>query len=612
VNAGVIASDVQTVSAVILAWIGQGLLFGTVLAGLTWLLVRPVRGRASPTLEVALWSIVLVKFLVPTGPGWSLSLASTCERLSLHAPRGLALGGDVETGLTAGAAATADEQAQRGLMRGSHLWPWTTIVTAGYLLAVVGLGVIRIRGYYAFRAHCLGLPVADEATRELVQNVCRRLGVRRVPLIRIIDESRAPFVMGLLRPLLVLSRRQFVRPDELETVVVHEVTHLRRGDMFVRCLQCIAGTVLFFWPVVAWVNRRIDRVREYACDEGALRHGRLTAGDYARCLLSAGQPLPAHRFNYQPACMAGNPSTIERRIDVILTLPSGRTRRPIGALLTAVVLLAWGGFTLTGVAQDKGKAKAKAKGNQAEYTATEKSMRLHAQKVYARVNEYAAGDLDGNGEVTKEECWAFVTAAVLQMPDAVLKEYPKADSNKDGNLALMEAYLFVRGDDVIKGLQKKQQPEIEAALKSGDKELAKQLKQETYAAEMDAWHFILDRRDVLLDMMNGEPSVEDVKMVAAKMAKFEAKDRSKKLAGAVGELNDMRKKAAALRAKAAEVGGDQAAKYEAKADQLDQHADQLKEGIARKLQDQIAKLEAAGEQKKADELKAKLAELEDL
>jgi len=45
---------------------------------------------------------------------------------------------------------------------------------------------------------------------------------------------------------------------------------------------------------------------------------------------------------------------------------------------------------------------------------------------------------------------------------------------------------------------------------------------------------------------------------------------------------------------------------------VDQQADQLKEGISRKLQSEIAKLEAAGEQKKADELKAQLAELEDL
>ena len=607
-NAGVIANDVQAVSAAIVAWIGQGLLFGTALAGLTWLLIRPLRGRMSPTWETALWSIVLLKFLVPVGPGWSFSFASNCEKLSVHAAERVTGGGEFETGFLLGATPTGDKQSQSPAMAGARPWHWMAILSAAYLAAVVGLAVTRFLSYRAFRARCLGLPPAGESMDRLVRDVCRRLGVHRVPLIRLSDESRAPFVMGFVRPLLVLPRDRFVRPDEAETVVVHEVTHLRRGDLLVRCLQCIAGTVLFFWPVVAWVNRRIDRTREHACDEWALRHGRLTASEYARCLLSVVQPFRAHRLSYQPACMAGNVSTIERRIDVILALSNHRRRRQVGSLFGVAVLLAWGGFTLAGAASaDDGKQAKKP-----AYAATEKDMRLHASVVYARVNEYAAGDMDGDGEVSKEECWAFVTAGVLQMPDAVLKEYPRADSNKDGSLALMEAYLFVRGDDVIKGLQKKQQPEIEAALKGGDKELAKQLKQETYAAEMDAWHFILDRRDVLLDMMNGEPSVADVKMVAAKVTKLEGKDRAKKLAGAIDEVIGMRKKAAALRAKAAEVGGEKAAKCEAKADELDAQADQLKEGIARKLQDQIAKLEAAGQQKKAAELKAQLAELEDL
>ncbi len=69
--------------------------------------------------------------------------------------------------------------------------------------------------------------------------------------------------------------------------MVHEVTHLRRGDPWLRCLQWIAGTVLFFWPVVAWVNRHIDLAREHACDRWALRHGKLCASEYARCLLEA-------------------------------------------------------------------------------------------------------------------------------------------------------------------------------------------------------------------------------------------------------------------------------------------------------------------------------------
>ena len=218
------------------------------------------------------------------------------------------------------------------------------------LAATLGVLIVRTQRQRALLARCRDLPRADESVHSLVRAVCRRLGVRRVPSVRISDESSAPFVLGLVHPLLVLSHRQLVRPDELETVIVHEVAHLRRGDLLVRHLQWIAGALLFFWPVVAWVNRRIDAARECACDEWALRHGKLGPGDYARCLLRAVQPARLAWLTCHPAGMAANHTTIERRIDMILESPHRPLRRPAWGLLTCAFLLGWGVFALAGAA----------------------------------------------------------------------------------------------------------------------------------------------------------------------------------------------------------------------------------------------------------------------
>jgi len=594
--------DIPAVATTLLEWIGHALVFGTLVAGLTWLLIRPLRGRVSAGLQMALWSIVLVKFLVPAGPGWSFSLGSTYERLSARITGPGTVGPELEIGFRSQAATSVGERTPSGATVSAWPWSWQIVVAAGYLLVVLALGVTRIQSYRAFRARCLALPEADEATRRLVRDVCRRLRVVPMPLVRISDESRAPFVMGIVRPLLVLSRRQFVRPDELETVVVHEITHLRRGDMLVRCLQCLAGTVLFFWPVVAWVNRRIDRVREHACDERALRYGKLTASGYARCLLSAVQPPPAHRLTYQPACMAGSPSTIERRIDVILTFPNRSRRRPVWGLLAVAILVAWGGFTLTGVAED----------SKTQYANTEEDMRLHAQAVYDQVNEYAAGDLDGSGEVTKDECWAFVAAVALQQPQTLLADYPQADQNQDGKLGVVEAYQFVRGDLDLTKLHKEYELAVKQTKKSGDKQQAKELKAEMFAAEMAAYHVILDRRAQFVAEMNGEPTRDEVKAIAEKVAQFEAKKKVKKgsLDETLAKIAGLEKKAAGMRDKAAQLDGDKAAKYEAKAQQLEQEAADMTAKLIQGLTGKIAKLEAAGQQEKADELKAILAELE--
>ncbi|MBU0617597.1 MAG: M56 family metallopeptidase [Planctomycetes bacterium] len=594
--------DIPAATAALLWWIGQALVFGTLVAVLTWVLIRLLRGRVSPGLQMALWSIVLVKFLVPIGPGWSFSLVSTYETLLSHVTGGGTVDADAETGFGLKVAGATDDHVSGSATAPSWQWQWQTVVAAGYVLMLVGLGVARIQSYRVFRTRCLALPKADEATRRLVHDVCRRLRVAPMPSIRISDESRAPFVMGIARPLLVLSRRQLVRPDELETVIVHEVTHLRRGDMLVRCLQCLAGTVLFFWPVVAWVNRRIDRVREHACDERALCYGKLTASGYARCLLSAVQPPPTHRLTYQPACMAGSPSTIERRINVILAFPNRSRRRPVWGLLTVAILVAWGGFTLTGVAEDL----------KTQYANTEEDMRLHAQAVYAQINEYAAGDLDGNGEVTKDECWAFVAAVALQQPRALLADYPEADQDQDGKLGVLEAYQFVRGDLDLTKVHKEYEFAAQKTKKSGDEQRAKELKAEMFAAEMATWHVILDRRAQFVAAMNGEPTHDEVKAIAEKVAQFEVKTKVKQgsLDETMTKIAGLKKKAAGMRSKAAQLDGDKAAKHEEQAQQLEEEAATMTAKLVAGLTSKIAKLEAAGQQEKADELKAILEELE--
>jgi hypothetical protein len=478
-------------------------------------------------------------------------------------------------------------------------------VTAIYLAGALSMLMIRLQGYRRWLARCRAYPEADEGTRRLVNKVCQRLKVRRVPAIRISDATPAPFVMGFLRPLLVLSRRQLVRPEELETVIVHEVTHFRRGDLLMRFFQCLAGILFFFWPVVAWVNRRIDTAREHACDEWALSHGKLTPGEYARCLLNAVRPLQ-RSLAWQPACMAGNARTIERRIDVILEANSRLRRRRIWGLLVAVSLVAWGGFVLTGPAQ----AQDKSDPNDAKYLPTEQSMRAHAKEVFARINEYAGGDLNDDGEVTKEECWAYVTAAVLQNSAAVLAKYPQADQNKDGELEFKEAFLFARGDDVIEGLHKKLDSKKKALSETKDEEAVKEFKAKVYAAEMEAWHFILDRRDQLLDMMSTRPTVAQVEAATQEMIKLGAKAEQDKLAGALARIAELEKEAQALLTKAAKADDATAAKLEAKAAKLAEEAAKLREGVAAKLKDKIAALEAKGEVAKAEELKAQLAELE--
>jgi len=221
---------------------------------------------------------------------------------------------------------------------------------------------------------------------------------------------------------LVLACRQLKRQDELETVIVHEVAHLRRGDMLMRMLQWTVGTLLFFWPVVAWVNRHIDAAREYACDEWALMQGKLTVGQYARCLLNAAQPMQSSLCGYRPACMAGNPKTIERRIDMILDSPKRASKRSLWSALTIALIIGWAGFALTGSTDVRA-------GQENEEAAPIRGVLVHE-----------------DGQEAPRKRVEYFLALAMESVDDFLDEYPHADLDEDGELTVEETLAFFKNE----------------------------------------------------------------------------------------------------------------------------------------------------------------------
>lgn len=360
----------------VLYWIGKALLLGSCAALLTWFVVSTLLRAARPTLITAFWVVVLLRFIVPDVPGLPISLSgiinfvAPISQSAPHAPAAPEIGkrsdgGDefyfvVDSNQSA-AKASVNSAAAPVVKRSSGVW--AAGFTILYVVAVIALIVIRIRSYLRFAARCRSLPEADDAVVSVVREICRLSGVSREPRVHIHSSGNNAFVFGLFQPTLVISREHLKSREELRAIVLHEVAHLRRGDLLVRYVQWFVGTLLFFWPVVAWVNRRIDLAREHACDEWALRHGALSATQYARCLLRAarGGQMPSNA-SYTPAAMASNSNHVERRIEMIFQSSSRmRASRWLG-VTSGVALLAWGGFVLSGAsAMVAAKANVKAR-----------------------------------------------------------------------------------------------------------------------------------------------------------------------------------------------------------------------------------------------------------
>ena len=75
-----------------------------------------------------------------------------------------------------------------------------------------------------------------------------------------------------MRPVVVLppDLSDSLTPKQLTWVLLHELAHVRRGDLWVVAVQRVVQAVFFFHPAVHLANWIIHELREYACDDVAL------------------------------------------------------------------------------------------------------------------------------------------------------------------------------------------------------------------------------------------------------------------------------------------------------------------------------------------------------
>ena len=376
-NLGAIASGV-------VGALGTSLLFGTALALAAWLLSITLLRRARPAVIAALWTVVLLKFLVPVGPGATYSLASVVDGLVR------------DPAVAEPVVVTAPPAGARLAPEAAASLPWGQLALAGgWLVIACALTVRQVRRARAARRRALAADPAPAWLEAEAATVARRLGLRRADrrvALRVSATDGAPYLVGLVRPILVLP---LALADRGETngalrraALAHELAHVRRGDTFLRLVQAAAATLFFFWPVVRLVNRRLDLAREQACDAWAVAVGPLSARAYARLLVDAARTSAVPAAGLALARRGGH---LRRRVDALCARPPGAGVGVTGAAAIAV-------FALAGLT---GSAPATA-------TVTSPKVCIFTPEVASSIMaSFPEADADGDGALSRAEVCEF-------------------------------------------------------------------------------------------------------------------------------------------------------------------------------------------------------------
>lgn len=156
----------------------------------------------------------------------------------------------------------------------SFLEPYSIYLAFGWLFGFLVMA-IRMTGGAVFSRMLIrrNLALPDKQLDDLFQCIRNTMGLSAVVNLRISYSMISPLVTGIITPMVVIPAAAVtgLSPEQLRSVIVHELAHIRRYDHVLILLQSLAQLVLFFHPLTWFLIQGIDRERENCCDDLVIR-----------------------------------------------------------------------------------------------------------------------------------------------------------------------------------------------------------------------------------------------------------------------------------------------------------------------------------------------------
>ncbi|MBP3578587.1 MAG: M56 family metallopeptidase, partial [Lachnospiraceae bacterium] len=217
---------------------------------------------------------------------------------------------------------------------------WSSLVPLLPILWAVGASLCAVFFLICYlkclREFRTALPVTEDYAAEWLS----RHPLKRKITVRQSDKISAPLTYGMLRPVILLPKKtDWTNRTQLDYVLYHEFTHIRRFDLLAKLVMIAALCLHWFNPFVWAMYVFFNRDLELSCDDLVVKHFGETKSDYAKTLIGMEE-----RKNYgTPLCNHFSKNAIEERITAIMK----SKKTTIGMIIAAVVIILLVVITLT-------------------------------------------------------------------------------------------------------------------------------------------------------------------------------------------------------------------------------------------------------------------------
>ncbi|MEP6615715.1 MAG: M56 family metallopeptidase [Ginsengibacter sp.] len=140
-----------------------------------------------------------------------------------------------------------------------------------------------------------GLHKAGVEWRLFADRVAAHIGITRKITIWLSDHVDIPATIGFIKPVILIPVASInqLSVAQLEAIILHELSHIRRNDYLVNLFISLIETILFFNPFVMLLCKIIKKERENSCDDFVIQY-QYDRHSYASALLSLEQSRMQH------------------------------------------------------------------------------------------------------------------------------------------------------------------------------------------------------------------------------------------------------------------------------------------------------------------------------
>jgi len=218
---------------------------------------------------------------------------------------------------------------------------WQAILFVLWLVGVFAFLVVLVQRVRFVRGLIAVSRPAKEELLGLLEQCRQQIGVRWDIRLRVSETIPSPAVCGFFRPTVLIPAPlvEKLSPEGLRATLIHELAHIKRGDLWVNSVQTFLQVIYFYNPFVWLANSIIRRVCEEAVDETVLVTLGGQAKNYSNTLIDIGEmAFWRADLGLRLIGVAESKKALQWRIKHMLNRPIPKNAK-VGVLGTIVIII---------------------------------------------------------------------------------------------------------------------------------------------------------------------------------------------------------------------------------------------------------------------------------